>query len=194
MKGEAMNLLETLLSASDGGVVKQIASGLGISEGDAKTGVEKLAPALARGLSRNTKQPGGLEALLGALQSGNHQHYVDQPDQLTRQESIKDGNAILGHIFGSKDVSRNVAGHAAQETGMDAGILKKMLPMVAAAAMGSMSKQVSGGGGGGGLLGQLVGGGQQKDAGMAGLVEGFLDSDQDGAVVDDLLNLAKKFF
>jgi len=191
-----MNLLETLLSASGGGVVKEIAGGLGISADDAQAGVKNLAPALARGLSRNAKQPGGLEALLGALQSGNHQRYVDEPQQLARRETIDDGNKILGHIFGSKDVSRNVAGHAAQETGMDAGVLKKMLPMLAAAAMGSMSKQVpaAGSGSGGGLLSGLLGGGQQKDAGVAGLVEGFLDSDQDGAVVDDLLDMAKKFF
>lgn len=193
-----MNLLETLLGGGDGGVVKEIAKGLGIGESDARKGVSQLAPALARGMSRNAKQPGGLEALLGALQKGGHQQYVDEPQRLAKPESISDGNAILGHIFGSKDVSRNVAGHAAKETGMDAGILKKMLPMVAAAAMGSMGKKTAsatgGGGGVAGLLGGLLGGGQQKDAGVAGMVEGFLDSDGDGAVVDDLLDMAKKFF
>jgi len=192
-----MNLLETLLNASDGGVVKEIAKGLGVGEDDARKGVSALAPALARGMSRNTKQEGGLEALLGALAGGNHQQYVDEPQRLAQPESIADGNAILGHILGSKDVSRNVAGHAAQESGMDAGILKKMLPMVAAAAMGTMSKKTTGAapaGGLSGLLGGLMGGGQQKDAGMAGIVEGFLDSDSDGAVVDDLLDMAKKFF
>ena len=195
---QGMNLLETLLNAGDGGVVKEIAKGLSLGEDDARKGVNALAPALARGMSRNTRQEGGLEALLGALAGGNHQQYVDEPQRLAQPESIADGNAILGHILGSKDVSRNVAGHAAQETGMDAGILKKMLPMVAAAAMGSMSKKTTSAapaGGLSGLLGGLMGGGgQQKDAGMAGIVEGFLDSDSDGAVVDDLLDMAKKFF
>ena len=41
-----MNLLETLLSASGGGVVKEIAGGLGISADDAQAGVKNLAPAL----------------------------------------------------------------------------------------------------------------------------------------------------
>jgi hypothetical protein len=192
-----LNLLETLLNAGDGGVVKEIAKGLNLGEDDARKGMSALAPALARGMSRNTKQEGGLEALLGALAGGNHQQYVDEPQRLSQPESIADGNAILGHLLGSKDVSRNVAGHAAQETGMDASILKKMLPMVAAAAMGSMSKKTESAapaGGLSGLLGGLMGGGQQKDAGMAGIVEGFLDSDSDGAVVDDLLDMAKKFF
>ncbi len=200
-----MNLLETLLNAQGGGLVREMAKNLGMGEGDAKKGIGQLAPALARGLSRNAKQPGGLEALMGAISGGKHDRYLDNPELLGRKESIQDGNSILGHIFGSKDVSRNVAGHAAKETGLSSGLLKKMLPMVAAAAMGSMGKQASGGGllsqltgggGGGGLLGSLMGGGGQSkpDAGMAGMLEGFLDSDKDGAVVDDLLSMAKKFF
>jgi hypothetical protein len=95
-------------------------------------------PALARGLQRNAAQPGGLDALLKALGTGGHDRYVDRPEELTREEAVADGNAILGHILGSKDVSRNLAGHAAQQTGLDAGILKKMLPVIAAVAMGAL--------------------------------------------------------
>jgi hypothetical protein len=93
-----------------------------------------------------------------------------------------------------------VAGRAAQQTGLEPSILKKMLPMVAAAAMGQLGQQSAGGGG---LLGQLassvLGGGTQQGAtqensGMAGVLESFLDSDADGAVVDDLLSMAQKFF
>jgi len=199
-----MNLLETILSAGGGDLVKQMAGQVGIGEDDAKKAVSALTPALSRGLTNNIRKEGGLESLLGALSSGQHTKYVDEPQRMASPETIEDGNAILGHILGSKDVSRNVAGHAAQQTGLDAGILKKMLPMLATAAMGSLGKQTasaaapaqqSGGLGAiGGVLGALTGGGQQKDAGMAGLVEGFLDSDNDGAVVDDLLSIAKKFF
>ncbi len=199
-----MNLLETILSAGGGDLVKQMAGQVGLAEDDAKKAVSALTPALSRGLTNNIRQEGGLESLLGALTGGQHTKYVDEPERMASPETVTDGNAILGHILGSKDVSRNVAGHAAQETGIDAGILKKMLPMLATAAMGSLGKQTasmaapagqsSGLGAIGGVLGALTGGGQQKDAGVAGMVEGFLDSDNDGAVVDDLLSIAKKFF
>ena len=43
---------------------------------------------------------------------------------------------FLAILFGSKDVSRAVAGHAAKQTGIGADVLKKMLPMVAAMAHG----------------------------------------------------------
>jgi hypothetical protein len=195
-----MNLLESLLNENGGAVVREIARNLQLPEGDARSAIEQLTPALNRGLSRNAKQPGGLESLFGALQSGGHERYAKDPSLLGDPRTVADGNAILGHILGSKDVSRNVAGRAAQQTGLDPSILKKMLPMVAAAAMGKLGQQSAGGGG---LLGQLAGsalsggmqqGATQQNSGMAGMLESFLDSDRDGAVVDDLLSMAQKFF
>ena len=92
----------------------------------------------------------------------------------------------MGHLFGSKDVSRAVAGHAAQKSGIGADVLKKMLPMVAMMAMGSLGKQTRGAGmfnqaGGGGLQGmiaqmamqQLTGGSASK-GGLGGLLGGLL--------------------
>ena len=184
-----MNLLESLLGANGGAVVGELARDLGVDPGQARSRLEQLAPALARGIQRNASQPGGLESLLGALKSGGHQRYVDHPEELAGRDTIADGNAILGHILGSKEVSRNVAGRAAHETGLDEGLLKKMLPMVAAAAMGTLAKQTSGGGSLDALSGGAV-----SSAGMAGMLESFLDADRDGAVLDDVLGLAKKFF
>ena len=195
-----MNLLETLLNENGGGVVREIARNLQLPEDSTRSAIEQLTPALSRGISQNARKTGGLESLFGALQSGGHERYAKDPSLLADPDVVSDGNAILGHILGSKDVSRNVAGRAAQETGLDASILKKMLPMVAAAAMGTLGQQSSGGGG---VLGQLAGsvlgggfqqGATQSSAGMAGALESFLDSDKDGAVVDDLFSMAQKFF
>lgn len=60
---------------------------------------------------------------------------------MAEPQTIADGNNILGHLFGSKDVSRAVAGQAATKTGLGADVLKKLLPLVATMAMGSLSKQ-----------------------------------------------------
>ncbi len=130
---------------SNGGsnkVVGQIARQLGIPESLAQTAASALLPALTKGLAKNASKPGGLEDLLGALTGGKHAAYVDNPASVTQPAAIEDGNAILGHILGSKDVSRNVAGAASQQTGIDASVLKKMLPMLAGTAMGALEKQV----------------------------------------------------
>ena len=192
-----MSLLDSILSANNGAVVTQIAGKLGIPEGVAKQAAGALTPALSRGLKRNTDKPGGLDSLMGALSKGNHQQYIDKPDEVTAESGIEDGNAILGHIFGSKDVSRNVAGAASSQTGIDANTLKKMLPMLASTAMGALSKQTKSGSGP--MAGLTGGSGSNpmsalQSMGGLGALTNLLDSDDDGDVTDDLLNLTKKFF
>jgi len=173
-----MGLLDSILSANNGGAVTQIAKQLGIPEEVAQKATSALTPALSRGLERNAEKPGGFEDLLGALSGGKHEKYVDEPEVLGRQESIEDGNAILGHIFGSKDVSRNVAGAASQQTGIDASTLKKVLPMLAPVVMGMLAKQTKPGGGGM-RLGDLT-----KILGSGG---------GDNGLTDQLLDLAKRY-
>lgn len=184
-----MNLLDQILNAQGGAQLQQLAGKFGVSEHQAKDAVAQLLPALSQGLKKNVATPGGLDALLGALQRGNHQRYLDNPQELDRPETITDGNNILGHIFGSKEVSRQAAARASDQTGLDAGILKQMLPMLATLAMGALSKQASSSG----ALGQLQGsaGGRSNNAGS---LLSMLDFNQDGTVVDDLLGMAKKFF
>jgi len=195
-----MNFIESILQANDGKAIGQIAKQLGLPEETATKAAAAIAPALAKGLQRNASKEGGLDSLLGALKTGKHERYVDEPDALASEETVEDGNKILGHILGSKDVSRNVAGNAAKETGIDASTLKKMLPMLGAVAMGALSKQTKGGNALGGLS-ALAGGGQgpqgggtQQASNPLGALAAFLDADKDGSPTDDLLNLAKRYF
>lgn len=182
-----MNLFETILSAGNGDAVKQLARNFNLDEGQAKGAVGALLPALTRGMKQNAMSPNGLQGLIGALKGGNHQRYLDNPQDLTAPETIAEGNGILGHLLGSKEVSRQVAAQAASQTGVDTDVLKKMLPMVAAMAMGSMSKQTNQGQ----ELAASPGGGGKSAGGLLGKL---LDSDGDGSVADDLMGLAKKFF
>ncbi|MDH3213284.1 MAG: DUF937 domain-containing protein [Myxococcales bacterium] len=181
------NLLDTILEANGGAVVGQLAREFGLGDAKARDALGQLAPALARGIQRNASTAGGLDSLMKALSEGNHQRYLKHPEELTESASIQDGNGILGHVFGSKDVSRNVAGRASQETGIDASLLKKMLPMLAAAAMGALARQ-NAAGGSQGLPPRASG------SGAGDLLSQFLDADRDGSIVDDVLGLAKKFF
>jgi hypothetical protein len=182
-----MGLFETIIAGGGGGAIAQMARKVGIPEPLAEQAVAALSPALSRGIQRNAAKPGGLESLAGALQKGNHARYVEQPDVLESDESIADGNAILGHIFGSKDVSRNVAGEAAQKTGIDAGILKQMLPLLGGVAMGALAKNSGGGS-------QLGAAAPQAGGDPLSAISGLLGGGDDSPDVDDLLNLAKKFF
>jgi len=177
-----MDILSMIMNANGGENIAQLASTLGLGQDQASSALQQLVPALTSGLKRGSGASGGLQSLLGALQSGGHQRYLEDPGTLGQAATISDGNSILGHILGSKDVSRQVASRAADKTGVDAGILKIMLPMVATMVMGAMSQGTSQGrqsGGGGDALGMLG---------------SLLDSDQDGSIADDLLGFAKKLF
>lgn len=179
-----MNILETILQSQGGGLVRQLAGTLGVDERSVQSVMGQVVPALARGIQRNATSEAGISSLFNALAKGDHQRYLDHPERLAEQATQQDGNAILGHIFGSKDVSRNVAGYAARETGVSTSVIKKLLPLLAPVVMGALSSRAS-------SAGVLSGGGSSSSLGALG---SFLDFDKDGSVVDDVLNIARRFF
>ena len=212
-----MNILDMIMQAQGGKAAQNTGSQFGLNAKQSQGAIAALLPAISSALKQNTQQPQGLQALLGALQGGKHEQYLEKADMYGQPETTQQGNAILGHLFGSKEVSRAVAGHASKQSGIGADILKKMLPMVATMAMGSLSKQtrqpsmaqqlaglaLGGGqqqsGGLGSLLGALTGGNarrqrgyeQQRQQGM-GFLGKMLDADGDGSMMDDVLGMAMK--
>lgn len=186
-----MSLLDTVLGKHNAEMLTQLAHSVGIDQNQTREVVRQLLPALSRGIKSNTSRSEGLQDLLNALQTGNHQRYLDHPEALQEESARADGNAILSHIFGSKDVSRNVAAHAAQKTDTDTGIVKQLLPLVAAAVMGALSKQTAHKT----IAASSAQSYAQTETGPAGhWLASFLDADKDGDISDDLLNLAKEFF
>ena len=148
-----------------------IARQLGVDEATVERGAGALLPHVASGVERQglpseavdagagVSEGGGPSALggLGGLLGGG------SGGVLGSLIGGGVGNEILGHIFGSKDTSREVASEASQTSGVDTSVLKKLLPIVAGAvAMHYMTKRkgaaAGGSQGGGGLLGSILGG------------------------------------
>lgn len=164
------------MSTAGTGAVQQLGQRFGLSADQTSAALNQLVPALANRLQRNTSQEGGMDALLGALLNGNHAQYLDNPETLGDESTTQEGNAILGHILGSKDVSRAVADQASEQTGIGADTLKSMLPVVAAMVMGSLSKGGSASEAGvvGNLLGSIFGQAEGTPASGIGDVLGRL--------------------
>ena len=72
-----MNILDALLDAQGGGVVKQLGQQFGLEGDQATAALSALVPALAAGLARNATQDGGLAGLTAALSGGRHGKYLD---------------------------------------------------------------------------------------------------------------------
>jgi hypothetical protein len=103
-----------------------------------------LMPAFSTGLKRNASTPADMSDFLSALASGNHARYFDNMQSAFTPQGVEDGNGILGHLFGSKEVSRAVTKQAEAATGIGQEILKQMLPVIASAVMGGLFKQSTG--------------------------------------------------
>jgi len=155
-----MSLIDLITQAGGTEAIDQLAARVGLSPEQARSAAAALAPALAGGL-RQHAQTGDLTALAGNAGS--------QGDLLAQ------GNAVLGQIFGSKDVSRTVAADAATKTGIGVDQLKLLLPLLASLAAGSVASKAG------------------TNNGLQGLL-GFLDQDGDGNPLNDLAGLAGKFF
>lgn len=201
-----MNLTDLLAQA---GGLQSLARDLGVSEDQAAAGAQALLPAILGGMKKQAQaQPGGLEGLGGLLGQLGGSGLLDQV--LSPQPTDPgQGNAVLGQIFGSKDVSRAVADNAASQSGLDSGLLRKMLPLLAMLVTGFMAKQAGGtavqaagageSGGLGGLLGSLGGmfgegaaTGTSGAGGMLGGLASMLDANGDGNALDDILRAVGK--
>jgi hypothetical protein len=145
-----------------------------------------LVPALSHGLRQNLQTPDGLSGLVSALSTGRHQKYVDDPAVLGDATTIADGNGILGHVLGSKDVSREVAARASAETGIGTDVMKRMLPLVATLVMGAMSRSTATSG-----AGALAGAG---GGGLLDMLGGALDRNRDGSALDDITGMLGRTF
>jgi hypothetical protein len=194
-----MNLTDILAQA---GGIESMAKELGVPPAMAKQGADALLPAILGGFKKQAQAGGGiggLGGLLGQLGGGGLLDAVLSP----QPTPVEAGTDVLGQIFGSKDVSRTVAGQAAAETGLDSGLLKQMLPILAMMVAGYMAKQGGQGSGEGGLsgglggmlgnvLGGALGGGAAPSAGGLGGLGQMLDMDGDGNPLDDIMGMVNK--
>lgn len=188
----------TEILAETGGA-QSMARDLGVSEAEVKRGAEALGPMLLGGFRKQAQSGasgGGLGGLLSQLGGGGLLDSVLSPTPTDATQ----GDAVLGQVFGSKEVSRTAAQNASAQTGLDPALLKRMLPLLAMLVAGYLSKKnaggAAGGGGPGGALGGVLGGmlgGGQGGSGTAGGLGGLgslLDGDGDGNPFDDLLKMA----
>jgi hypothetical protein len=171
------SLFDMLAQAQNGNGMDALARQFGLSQQQAQSAVAALLPAFSQGLQRNTADPYGLGAFMTAMASGQHAQYFEDATRAFSPQGVDEGNGILGHLFGSKDLSRAVASQAAQASGVSQQVLQQMLPAIASMVMGGLFKQTTsqmqaaaGGLGGSNPLGEIIeqmmrqGGGMQAPA------------------------------
>ncbi|TPM48347.1 DUF937 domain-containing protein [Mesorhizobium sp. B2-2-3] len=167
------SLFDMLAQAQNGSGMQALAQQYGLSMQQTQSAVEALLPAFSQGLRRNTADPYGLGAFMTAMASGQHAKYFEDATRAFSPQGINEGNGILGHLFGSKDLSRAVAGQAAQATGISQQVLQQMLPALASMMMGGLFKQTTN---------QLAGGQMQAASGF-----GAAGSNPLGEIIEQMM-------
>jgi hypothetical protein len=132
-----------MLSAGDGGVVKQLAGQFGINSEQAGSVVSTLLPALAGGLKERLGQ-GDASGLSNLISGGNLTQFADNPASLATPAALEQGKSLVSKIFGSSDLT-NMVSTVAEKAGVSSSVVTSILP-IAATLLGSLlSKSTSGG-------------------------------------------------
>ncbi len=208
-----MDILGQLLQEATGGAggntgggqpqldVGALAQQFGLTPDQANAAVGALLPAVLGGI-KSAEQGGGLGSV------------ADIANATASPATDTDaGNAVLGQIFGSKDVSRSVATAASAQTGISDTILKAMLPIVAGLVAQQVSKKMGGGMLGGiaaSVLTSMIAGHAASAApatpaapqasaaspaggilGSLGGLASMLDANHDGNPLDDILGMVR---
>src|SRR5262245_18532825 len=165
------NLYEVLDNAQGGEAMALMGQEFDLEPEQVQAAVTALLPAISTGLKQSTATPEGLGNLFGVMgqQPDLHAMY-DDPETAFAEEGRSAGNDVLSLIFGSPDVSRALADHAQNFSGVSSSTLQKMLPILAGILVSGLMRGGSGGsaragvptspGAGGGLgdiLGQIFG-------------------------------------
>jgi hypothetical protein len=184
------SLIEMVTEQLAGGAMQQISGQLGADEATTGKAMAAALPLLLGALSRNAAQGGGAESLHRALANDHDGSILDDLGSFLGQGQSGAGDGILRHTLGSK--RGTVERRLGASTGLDAGTIAKLLPMLAPIVMAALGKVQRAGNldaqGLAGLLGGETETMARQHPNTMGFLGQLLDADDDGDV--DLSDIA----
>ena len=141
-------MLEELAGVLGGDTLGQLAGVLGADNDAVGKGVAAALPALLGGLARNSRQADGASALSNALGSAHDGSILDSlgmvfGNQWGQQQASRDGEKILGHVFGG--ARPRVEQQVQAASGLNSSMVTKLLPLLAPIVLGYLGKKLRGG-------------------------------------------------
>lgn len=204
MNSSTTSLADQLFAQLQGAPLQQIARQLGTDTAQTQTAVGAALPLLLGALGRNAEQPGGAQAIFGALQRDHAPAAAGGLDLGGLLGSMLGGGGssgaggqasggadILGHIFGGQQ--RQAEAGLGQATGLGANA-GQLLQLLAPIVMSFLAQRVASGGMDAGALGDTLGRervqAQQQGGLGGGLLGSLLDQNGDGKLdLGDLLKV-----
>ena len=138
-----MKLLDSILSAGNGGFMRQIAGQLGITPAQAASATSALLPAIAAGAQEKLAS-GGTMAFADLISSPNLSRFATDPTSLGTPAAVYQGESLLNHIFGNGDLS-GIASAVAEKVRISSSVVTRMLPIAATMLGAFLSKSANSG-------------------------------------------------
>lgn len=134
------SIISLLLSQLGSGTTSQIGDELGIDDSKVQQVIGMALPMLIGALNRNTSSSkSDAAALTDAIQRDHDGSILDNISQaITKRETIDDGTAILGHVFGDK--SSGIMNSVSRATNLDADQIAQIFAMLAPIVLGALGK------------------------------------------------------
>ncbi|MCR9140878.1 MAG: DUF937 domain-containing protein [bacterium] len=173
--------------------IEQLGGQLGVDKSQAASVVSGALPLLVQALAKNANQ-GGAEALAGALENKHDGSILGDVSGFLGGGDFGDGAAILGHVLGGQQSV--VSSGLSKATGLDASQVNTALAALAPVVLGAVGKIKSEKGLDASALSDFLGqekaSVEQQDPDAMGVLGKLLDTDNDGDISDDLINIGGK--
>lgn len=175
-----MNILETVLKAGlNENVIGSLSQKTGIDSNSLGSLISDLAPQLLNGAKANLASDNDSSSLIDMISGTDLDKIAQNPEELDRMDT----GGMLGQLFSSLNENESdVTNSLSQKSGIDASSIASLLPMLAPLVMGALNKKSN--------LGSMD---TSNTNDMTSMLTNFIDQDNDGSVVDDLLGMAKRF-
>ncbi|MDR3461212.1 MAG: DUF937 domain-containing protein [Beijerinckiaceae bacterium] len=167
------NLYQIVQGAQGGQAINHLARQFELSTDEAGKAVNSLIPALSSAFLAKASQPAGYAEILAALNDDQHRQAYAQAAGAENPFTRRKGAAIVAGLFGSDEVTAQVAEQAARFSGVPAPKLLEILPVLASIIVGGTAAALQGLGGWADLPGAKDLGGVKSFGGAAGPFTGF---------------------
>lgn len=185
-----MSLLEMIQGQLSPGAVQQIGRRIGAEPAQTNQAISAALPLLVAAMARNASDPAKAQGLARALDEDHDGGLLDDMSGFlgAPQGRAADGNGILKHVLGNRRGA--VEQQLGRGTGLGAGQMAQLLPLLAPLVMAALAKAKRQRGLDAGGLAGVLGGEQaqiqQRAPGLMGTLSGLLDRDGDGSAMDDI--------
>lgn len=138
------DMFELFRRAQGGAAFDNLARVYGMTPDQMRAATAALTPAFMQGFQRQAQSDDGARRFADLFQTETYARAFETHAAAVDPSSRHAGEDALGALFGSKDVSRAVAAQAAAASGVQAQIIRSVLPVLASILVGGFMKGMQG--------------------------------------------------